>query len=434
MNKKILLSVTTIATLSSTLSADSVATMFKDGKVDGQIRSFYIDRAYEGGISSTHRNGLAVGGKLRYETASLNGLSAGVGFYTTQKVASSPTVDKTLFNSNGDGYSLLGEAFLKYEIGNTILKGGRQKLDTPLAGSDDARMVPNLFEAYLAINNDLADTTLIAGHVTAFAPGSFANAYNGGALGATAGYTAVAGNTAKHQGDFTNMGEWAIGENTSGVSVVSATYSGIENVKLQAWDYYAWDILNAIYLQADASFKTGSITPYVAAQYIGESEIGDKKLGDVDSTFWGAKAGAKYSNFNAYVAYSNQSDNTSAAVNGGTITPWGGMPAFTQGMVTRHMFLAGTKATKVAGSYNFKNLGTNLSVTAYYVSFDMDTNNGYTDTTTATEPGFDIKYYPTTVKNLQLRFRGNFPRDFKHTANSQSVDWNEYRFIANYNF
>ncbi|MBD3797473.1 MAG: porin, partial [Campylobacterales bacterium] len=111
----------------------------------------------------------------------------------------------------------------------------------------------------------------------------------------------------------------------------------------------------------------------------------------------------------------------------------GGMPAYTQGMVTRHQFMAGTKAAKIAGTYNFKEMGTNLSTTLYYASFDMDENSGYGIARTATEAGFDAIYYPEMVKNLQLRLRGNFPRKFAESA-SGDTGWNEYRFIVNYNF
>jgi len=37
------------------------------------------------------------------------------------------------------------------------------------------------------------------------------------------------------------------------------------------------------------------------------------------------------------------------------------------------------------------------------------------------------------VKKLQLRFRGNFPRDFADNL-TQTAGWDEYRLIANYNF
>ena len=109
------------------------------------------------------------------------------------------------------------------------------------------------------------------------------------------------------------------------------------------------------------------------------------------------------------------------------------MSAYTQGMVTRHMFLAGTKAYKLAAGYNFKDLGANLTAMGYYASFDMHKNSGYGLERTATESGFDVIYNDAIVKNLQLRARGNFPRDFAESA-AGTTGWSEYRLIANYNF
>ena len=108
----------------------------------------------------------------------------------------------------------------------------------------------------------------------------------------------------------------------------------------------------------------------------------------------------------------------------------GEMPAFTQGMVTRHQFFADTATTKAAVTYNFNNItGLNLKATGYYASFDIGATNTYKsgEAWTATEAGFDIKYQAT--KALNLRFRGNFPTDF-----APDLDWAEYRLIANYNF
>jgi hypothetical protein len=95
--------------------------------------------------------------------------------------------------------------------------------------------------------------------------------------------------------------------------------------------------------------------------------------------------------------------------------------------------MAGTKAFKVAASYNFKSFGPDLSTALYYTSFDMDAYSGYGIARTATEPGFDIQYKPELVKNLNLRFRGNFPSKYYGDANGD-LSWNEYRFIVNYNF
>lgn len=439
MKKNIAISVITIGLLSSVNvnAAEDLSSMFSEGKTSGQIRTFSIDREYNGSAgNTTHRNGTALGGKLKFETAAYEGLSFGTALYTTNEVGASPEKDPTLFGVNSEGYSILGEAYLQYKRGNTTFKGGRQKLDTPLAGSDDARMLPNLFEAYVLINTDVPDTTLIAAHVTKFAQGTFGRAYGGGLLAVTAGYSVT--DDKNQVGDFVNMGTYALGTATNGVSVVSATYAGIENLKVQLWDYYAHDILNAVYGQADFSWKcllNDSVKNTLSAQVINENEVGDKIAGKVSGMYVGAKLATKIENFSAYVAYSQTSANSStdAATTNAIITPWGGMPAFTQGMVTRHMFLAGTTASKVVASYNWKAFGPDLSTTLYYSNYTMADYNGYTNGD-ASESGFDFIYKPAIVKNLNLRLRGNFADSFNVATTGATTGWSEYRFIANYNF
>ncbi len=448
MRKHIVISALTVGLLSSVNvnAAEDLSTMFSEGKASGQIRSFWVDREYQGTAgNTTHRDGWAVGGHLKYETADYEGLSFATAFYTSNAldISSNRTDylsnDMTLLGPNNEDYSFIGELYAQYKIGNTIFKAGRQKIESPMAGTDDARMVPNLFEGYLLINKDLPDTTIVAGHLTKFAQGTFGRVYantSPSILAVTSGYSYV--NSMDNVGRFVNIGDYAVGETTAGVSVVSATYTGVENLKVQLWDYYAHDILNAVYGEVNYSWNcliTDIIKPSAGVQVIKENAVGDKFAGDVDSLYVAGKINFNVENFNLTLAYSQTGKNnaTESALNNAIITPWGGMPAYTQGMVTRHMFLAGTKAGKVAGSYHFKDMGVNLKTVAYYTSFDMDANSGYGIARTASEAGFDAIYYPELVKNLQLRLRGNFPRTFAEST-SGTTGWSEYRFIANYNF
>ena len=447
MRKTLVSTIAASMLLISANATESLDEAFKNGKFNGHIRAFYIDRNWQGALESakTDYDAFAVGVDLHFETASFYGFSAGIGLYSDNDFGWNDSdvskVHTSILGDNGDGYSFVGEAYVKYQNGNTTFKAGRQKLNTPLAAADDARMIPNLFEAYVLTNKDLPDTTLVAAHVTKIAPGTFFNQYRsssaaGQALALTAGYGA---NADASIGKFQDMGWYAIGKETNGVTAGAVIYKGIKNVTLQAWDYYAHDILNALYLQADFKWNcliSDKIKPFAALQYINEKDIGDKLAGEVDSDYFGAKIGAKYNNFTFYTAFSTTDSNTNAAVNGGVITPWGGMPAFTQGMVTRHQFFADTDAWKVAGSYKWSDFGINLKTALYYTSFDVGKDNAYSPNHSwrATEAGFDFIYYPQNIKNLQLRFRGNFPRSFYEKASGEDLGWNEYRFIINYNF
>lgn len=430
-------------------AADTFGGMFAGGKIGGQLREFTISRAYSdtrpaAGNDYT-RWANALGGYVKYETAEAGGLSLGGAFYGTYGFllhsdgADDRKVDPTLLGKDNGSYGFLGEAFLQYRHDKTRVKVGRQRLDTPLAGSDDYRMLPNLFEAGVVSYDGIENLTLVAAHVTRFAQGTFGRAFNAGAgggnavLSVTSGYSLT--DSRDRAGRFVGMGEYAIGEDTGGVTFAGATYTGIEGLKLQAWDYYAHDILNAVYAEAVyAPAVSGGIAPYAGVQYIRQNDVGENRvIGKVNSEYQGAKIGVKAAGFDLYGALSRNGKDAKAAANGGTLSPWGGIPAYTQAMVTRHQFLAGTEVWKIAGTYNWKDHGLDLKTILHYSSSAMDRLNGYSadHAWTAKESGADFIYVPEEAKALQLRFRANHAEDFYENA-AGSVGWDEYRLIVNY--
>ena len=467
--KKITLSVAALGLVASANAAEALAAMFSEGKASGQIREYSVDRLYQGSAgNTTHRKANAVGGYLKFDTAEYKGLSFGTGVYTTngffndRDITNTSKVDATLFGPNNSNITYFGELYVNFKYKNTSFKGGRQKINTPMAAADDARMLPDLFEAFMFTNKDIKDTTITLGHITKFNQGTFGRVYDGydnqmaaplgnrteeqrkagaranGLLSVTSGYSYY--DTKDQVGSFVNVGRYAFNKETAGVTVAALNYSGVENLKLQLWNYYAHDMANTVYAQADYAFgaiPSTQVKPYASGQLIKQNSVGDEIAGSVDSLYVAAKAGAKVENFDAYVAYSTIGKNSESEKAIGTanaiITPMGGIPAFTQGMVTRHMFLAGTDASKVAASYNFTDVAGKLLASAYYTSFNMDANSGYGVARTASESGFDMIYNPELVANLELRVRGNFPRDFFEGANG-STGWDEYRLIVNYNF
>jgi len=421
----------------------TLAKAIKEGKISGQLRIFSISREHEYSDPTKNdytRRATAIGGHLKYETGEIKGLRLGVAGYTTNGLfldshkTDYTVVDPTLLGKNNASYTMLGEGYLQYKYGNTTFKGGRQLLKTPMADADDARMLPNLFEAYMLTNTDITNTTLIGGHITRFAQGTYGRTKNSGVGAATAGYSYV--DSRDQVGQFINVGEYAVGEDTDGISVAAVKHNIGENIKLQLWEYYAYDIINMIYAQADFSYKDAiakDITPFAAFQFIKEDSVGKEYIGNVHSMFWGAKAGVKIENFTASLAYTQNSENeaSDSTLSHAVVSLWGGMPAFTKGMVSRHMFVAGTKATKADISYNWKKFGPDLTTSLYYI--DIDTapynNTTYGD---ASESGFDLIYNAT--KTLKFHLRGNFADDYKVSSSGATESWDEYRMIVTQDF
>ena len=428
--KKILTLATALAT--SAMAAESLGDAFAEAKVSGQVRSFYIDRTFNGGLTTT-RNALAIGGNLGVTTGEVAGLSMGVRYYSTEQLHwfEKSSIDPSLFGSGLASYSVLGEAFLQYKAGKTAVKYGKQKINTPLAGSDDARMLPNLFNGVVVSNSSVENLTIIGAHLTDMAVGSFGNVYGaaGSQLSLISGYGL--GFQLGTSGKFASMSNIALGStvNTLGVSALAAVYNA-GGLKVQAWDYFAYDILNALYADASYSLDLGGAKVTAAAQVIQESGVGSNALNTkVNSLYYAGKLAVSAGMVSGYVALSQTGTDTSTTTNGGIISPWGGMPAYTQGMVTRHQFYAGTEAAKVALVVKPMD---DLKVVGYYAYFHVSADNAYDSKAyDSTEPGFDVIYQAT--KKLQLRARGNFASNFYY-KNSLLTGWNEYRLIMNYNF
>jgi hypothetical protein len=463
----------------ATMAADDLASAFKEGNVTGDLRSYYINKTFLGDDYS--RDGLAVGGKLGFITAPVSGISAGALLYSTNKVDSISPIskenDKTLFNSNDKGYTYVGELYLNYQKDNTVFKIGRQRLDTPLIGSDDdARMLPSLFEAAIFTNTDISDTKIMIGLVTRIAYGTLSNAFGPSAynldlstsitnkypaqkLGTQAlayGYGAIYDPSKKNNGyhgmtaqidyqngDFQSMSGGAFGGNVDqeGVTMASIIYEGVPHTKLQLWDYYLQNLFNTLYAQGDYSWNC-LLNPVIkmtaSVQYMQQNGIGNNEIGTVDSKYYGFQLQSRYQDLQIQVGYSATGSNLNATNNGGVIAPWGGMNSFTYTQSTRDQYFSDTKSYKLSIGYDFKKLTSyDFEASASHAEYMIGTENDFIPGTTwtAKETDLDIKYNVESVKNLQVWLRSNYQRNFAPaTATANAVNNNEYRLEVNYKF
>ena len=133
------------------VKVDSFNKMFEEGVLAGKIRAMYSEYDYKSSSSRVYAT--AIGGTLKYELAQFNGFNAGVAISAIHDIdlltGNGEKFNPGLSSSQGS-YTQLTEAYLNYKYKDLNLRGGRQVLETPLADSDDIRMVSNTFEAYVA--------------------------------------------------------------------------------------------------------------------------------------------------------------------------------------------------------------------------------------------------------------------------------------------
>jgi len=124
--------------------------MFTEGTVSGQVKIMYGLHDVDNG-ENTYST--AAGGTLKYELAEYKGFNAGAAFSTTHDI-NTLTGDGDKHNyylsTLDSSYTELTEAYINYRYKDLNLRAGRQIVDTPLADSDDVRMISNTFEAYVA--------------------------------------------------------------------------------------------------------------------------------------------------------------------------------------------------------------------------------------------------------------------------------------------
>ncbi len=173
--------------------------------VDGQLRFGGVRIKNDIGKKSST---LSLGGNLGIKRDLIYGISLDARFYTTNALLGKDS-EEMFLDSNNNSYSILGEAYIQTKLGKSILKIGRQIVDTPYADSDDIAMIPNTFQGITFSNNDIKDTTLILNSLNRWA--------------------GVDTNRAEEFNRMQNSNEAVL---TAGI-----IYEGVKDTTIQAWHY-----------------------------------------------------------------------------------------------------------------------------------------------------------------------------------------------------
>lgn len=260
--------------------------------------------ARAGYIQTDHSSASALAGALGC-AYSLNSI---IGTYLSLYASWDPGINSEndnniqaeFFNNQQDSYLIVGEAFLTLSMDQFHTRLGRQHFDSPHLDSDDLRMIPNLFEAYL-FDTHISDEWLLGI--------GFVREAAGWENGANAS-------------QFVSIGE-ALGGDSSGAWLSWLSYEQ-NNLNSDSWFYYIADHLMLVYSELVVSGELADTISYrFGLQYDWGADTGNALLGDVNAHSLGILSAISWSGFTLIVAYNRNFTDT------GAIASVGGGPFFT---------------------------------------------------------------------------------------------------------
>ena len=175
MKKVLILLLSATALLSASSPAynalrGSVEDALINGKFSANLKLFYMSRLYDG--SQTDAKAFNAGGILKYESGGFHRFKFGLAYYGSHRLggiySKEQGIGTFMLQKKGEDIHFLGEAYLQYRFGKTLLKTGRQQLVTPILKKIEERLLPTVYEATILKNRDIPKTMIEAGHVTGF--------------------------------------------------------------------------------------------------------------------------------------------------------------------------------------------------------------------------------------------------------------------------
>ena len=331
--KKIILSVAAAA-----MALTTTASALEDIKVNGQAKLWYEtnDAGTNDMFDQTGSSGEVVF-KL-----GMTGKQGNVGFGTTVYQTSTMGLENNLVSTtrtntaNGDMY--VGEAYITIPAGaKTLLKIGKQELDTPLAFSERWNATPNTFNAAVAINNSIDNLTLIGAYV-----GQDSNAVNW-----------------KSDGEVSNT--------VFDTVLAAAALYKTDAIAANVWYYQLRSTAKALWIDATVNAGPAKITGYYA------SMMPDASVAPEDTDAYAVKVAGKVAGVSVMAAYSAVSDDKGLPV-ANTATGFKKTKLPTAGVYTDGLYVAqnDSEAFKIKAAGKVGSTGLALQ----YIDNDNDSTVG----------------------------------------------------------
>jgi len=448
--KKIILSVAALAGTVALTAAEvpkvEDKALFSGGEVSGQIKAMHILADKTNGFAPEDGSGYLVSLKYVTPDLALKGLKAGAAFYANGDTGLTDWEDsdvnaKGMFTDvEGKTKTLLGEAYLEYKSNMLDAKVGRQILNTPLT-TIQWSLMPNFYQAAVAAVKPVNGLSLTALHIDKMAYGS-RSATDFSLIGEKTGTAGVvtpafaqSPASARVQAQFLNLGTAAGVAETSGMTALNATYKAGENFDISLWDYIAHDIANTIYADANYNMpimKGAKLT--LSAQYLKQSEDGDKLAGNINFSMYGAKAKMGNKKWSAYLAYNASNDEDGATTRGSFFNAWGADPAYTSSIFSRNAYRQDVSAYKIGAHYVIMK---GLKVMVSHADYGKSKTSGWggTPVQDASETDIVLVYKPTKAVMLKIfNARRTSEYNYNNVASISAGEQNHIRAVASYTF
>ena len=387
---------------------DDFGQALKDGKYTTKTRTFYFDRSFdEDRTGKPNAKALTFGGIMKYEMASYYGFKFGLAFYGSERIGGLFSREEgrgtSILGRKGEDLNFLGEAYVQYDIADTMFKVGRQQLKTPLIQNHDLRILPSVYEAAILRNKSLPNTMVELGYVTK--------------------YTGFTSKDGKFNDYHTRWGK-------DGLGYISFKNTSVENLSLRGQYVKALSdtdkngatiaVDDYRYIDAKYTLPVGNKT-YIKAQYGGNAYNNAK-----DSYLWGAKIGTTYGMFDMALLYDAIVDNDFKAIESGPMySDW-------QQGYGRY-----EPSKAVGGQIVVKPL-TGLSLKFGYVDVKSDMADLIDD---FTEFNFDGKYTINSYSKLRVRYSKKDQSKASEALRFDGIDGNggredrdDFRIIYYLNF
>jgi hypothetical protein len=397
------------------LQGEMLDDAFKNGKASGNIRAFWYDGDRDLKID---RTSLTVGGILSYQTAPFYGVQANASFFSSNGITSLTQMPESGQTSNlksdGSSINVLGEAALSYTYYDTIVKYGRQRLNTPLTNDYYNRMLPNSFEALTLENCSIADVTLKGAYITKW--------------------------KYKDSDRFISPTE-NYGFHRDIVMLGGVMKKG--RITNEVYDYYIPDVMNALYIQSETPKFLSESSPFNisgSVQYLKENGVGDKRIKLSSTYLIGTKLGLHYNDWSLTGLFTQIGDQSLAGTGGRYAKMgWGGFITYTDLQIDGETENAGAVAYGTVLTHRFDKT---LEASLKYLRIDQSDSkqsapNSLTDNPRpdSDEYNVDTTYQPT--KEIRLRFRFayiDYNPDSTNLYQTRAYDEFNTRIIADYMF